>query len=123
MDESTTTNASQLQQIVDQERLRNQELLEANKALVEEFSKADTYEEQTQVAKNAICDILPSAIINMKQILGDNKNENTVGTRASLSKYVLETVLGGKLDKAGESAVGELLKKLAENDTKTETEA
>lgn len=101
-----------LQQALEAERVKNEQLAQANAALISEFSTAGTYAEQLEVAKKAIKDILPEAIKTVNEIIVNGESE---GVRANLSKWVLDSVLSGKLDKSTDGEVADMLRKLAEN--------
>jgi len=105
-------SAELLQQALEAERLKNEQLVEANRALVAEFSNAGSYAEQLEVAKKAIKEILPEAIKTVNEIIVSGESE---GVRANLSKWVLDSVLSGKLDKSADGEVADMLRKLAEN--------
>lgn len=109
--DAAPSTTSLLQQALEDERKRSQQLEANNKALVEEFSKADTYEDQLEIAKDAIAEILPMAISTTKSLIANG----TDSVRASLSRYVMETVLSGKLQQSSDTAVAGLLQALAEN--------
>jgi hypothetical protein len=66
--------------------------------LITEFNKADTYEDQLEIAKDAIAEILPMAISTTKSLIANG----TDSVRASLSRYVMETVLSGKLQSSSD---------------------
>lgn len=88
--------------------------VEAEKqALIAEFSKAGSYDEQMDIAKKAIAELLPAAIHSIAHLLANAESE---AVRSGLSKYVMETVLSGKLDDAGNTVVEGLLKQIAVND-------
>lgn len=106
-----TDSASLLQQALEAEQKKNQQLADANTALVQEFSDADSYSEQLDIAKKAIKKILPKAIETVNEILISGESE---GVRANLAKYVLDSVLTGKLDRDADGEVAGLLKKLTE---------
>lgn len=105
------TSATLLQQALEAERARSQQLETDNAALVEEFNKADTYEDQLEIAKEAIAEILPMAISTTKSLIANG----TDSVRASLSRYVMETVLSGKLQESSDRTVAGLLQALADN--------
>lgn len=110
--DTTDTSANLLQQALVAEQAKVQQLAQANRALIEEFSKADTYEEQLEIAKKAIKDILPKAIETVNELIISGESESV---RASLSKYVLDSVLSGKLDKSADNEIAGLLRLLADN--------
>jgi len=84
-----------------------------NAALRQEFAKAGTYEETVEVAKNAIADLLELSITTTKQLIASADSESV---RASLSKFVIDSVLTGKLDAKADASIADLIKKLADND-------
>ena len=112
--------ASELGKLLEKERNRVTELEANNRALVAEFSKADSYEDTLKIAREAIKDILPLAITTVKSLIASADSESV---RASLSKYVMDTVLSNKLDSGSNSDVADLLKNLAKNDPKFREEA
>lgn len=114
--DTNTNTTNLLQQALEAERLKSQQLDNANRALVQEFSKADTYEEQLEIAKKAIKDILPKAIETVNELIIDDATP--AGVRAGLSKYILDSVLSGKLDRSTDAEVAGLLMALRENDSK-----
>lgn len=105
-------SAQLLQQMLEEEQRRVTELENANRALVEEFSNAGTYEEQMEVAKKAIAEALPMAVQTIKQLLASADSDNV---RASLAKYVIGTVLDNKLGSGAQNDVRKLIEKIAAN--------
>lgn len=106
--------AELLQQTISSLQADLQREREAKEALIAEFSKAETYEEQVQVAKDAIAELLPEAVTTMKSLMANSDKD---AVRAGLAKYVFETVLSGKLQESGNKTVDELLRKLTEQPT------
>lgn len=112
MSTDNDTSTTLLQQALEAERNKSQQLANDKKALVEEFSKAGSYEEQLELAKKALKDILPKAIETVNELIISGESESV---RASLSKYILDSVLSGKLDKSTDAEVAGLLRALADN--------
>jgi hypothetical protein len=110
-EQKDNSNVSLLQQALEDERKRSKQLEEDNRALITEFNQADTYEDQLEIAKDAIAEILPMAISTTKSLIANG----TDSVRASLSRYVMETVLSGKLQSSSDKTVAGLLQALAEN--------
>jgi hypothetical protein len=110
-DQKDNSNVSLLQQALKDEQKRSKQLEEDNRALITEFNQADTYEDQLEIAKDAIAEILPMAISTTKSLIANG----TDSVRASLSRYVMETVLSGKLQQSSDKTVAGLLQALAEN--------
>jgi hypothetical protein len=110
-EQKDSSNVSLLQQALEDERKRSKQLEEDNRALITEFNQADTYEDQLEIAKDAIAEILPMAISTTKSLIANG----TDSVRASLSRYVMETVLSGKLQSSSDKTVAGLLQALAEN--------
>lgn len=105
--------ASELARLLEEERLKSERLAKDNQALKEEFAKAETYEETVEVARKGIANMLELAVTTAENLLLNAESESV---RASLSKYVIDTVVSGKLDAQPEGEIKNLLKKLAEND-------
>ena len=84
-----------------------------NTALQQEFAKADTYEETVEVAKRAIADLLELSITTTRILISSADSESV---RANLSKFVIDSVLSGKLDSNTDNSIRSLLSKLADND-------
>jgi hypothetical protein len=108
-EQKDSSNVSLLQQALEDERKRSKQLEEDNRALITEFNQADTYEDQLEIAKDAIAEILPMAISTTKSLIANG----TDSVRASLSRYVMETVLSGKLQSSSDKTVAGLLQALA----------
>lgn len=107
-----TGTVNLLQQALEAERIKSERLEIDKAALVAEFSKAGTYAEQLEIAKEAIKAILPTAIATLEDLIS---NANSESVRASLSKYVMDAVLSGSLDRNSDASVADLLLKLSEN--------
>lgn len=112
--------ASLLQQELENERNMREEAERANKALVEEFSKANTQDEVLEVAQKGIKDLLPTAIKTMRDLLNHSDSDSV---KAGLSKYITDTVLTHKIEGEGNSEIKELLKQLQDNDNKPQPAA
>lgn len=109
MSDQSTTSAELLQQALEAERQKSQSLAKTNAALIQEFGSADTYEEQLKIAKDAIKDILPTAIQTLNELIVSSDKDSV---RASLAKYVVDAVLSGKLDSDADSEVARMLREL-----------
>lgn len=107
--------ANMLQEELEKERKAREDAEAANKALVEEFAKANTPDEVLEVAQKGIKDLLPSAIGTMRHLLEYSESDSV---KASLSKYITESVLTHKVEGDGNNEIKELLKQLTDNDNK-----
>lgn len=101
--------AKMLQEQLDVTREELKRSEREKKALVAEFAAADTYEDTLRIAKEAIADMLGLAITTTKQLLANAESESV---RASLSKYVMDTVISGKLDDATDESLSKILQEL-----------
>jgi hypothetical protein len=112
--------ATELQRIIDEQRVINDQLTKDKNALAEEFAKAGTYDETVDVARKGIAEMLELAVTTAKNLLVNATSESV---QASMSKFVIETVISGKLDIQPEGEIKNLLKRLADNDPKFKEEA
>lgn len=101
-----------LQEALRAEQEKNKQLEEQKAALVAEFSNADSFDDQLEIAKNAIKDILPDAVHTLKYLIANSDKD---AVRGSLSKWVVESVLNGKLDRTSDKTTADLLKALTES--------
>lgn len=105
--------AAELQRIINEERAKSAELQSDMQALREEFANADTYDETVAVARKGIANMLELAVTTAERLLANATSESV---QSSMSKFVIETVLSGKLDAQPEGEIRELIKRLAGND-------
>lgn len=98
---------------LDKERMLREDAEAANRALIEEFSKAGTMDEVLEVAQKGIKDLLPIAIATMRNLLTSSDSDSV---RAGLSKYVTDTVLTHKVEGEGNKEIRDLIAGLAAND-------
>ena len=112
--------AHELQRIIDEQRAINVQLMQDKKALTEEFAKASTYDETVEVARKGIANMLELAVTTAERLLANATSESV---QASMSKFVIETVISGKLDMQPEGEIKNLIKRLADNDPKFKEEA
>ena len=106
--------ASLLNEELESERAKSAELERSKQALIEEFNKANTHDEVLEAAQKGIKDLLPKAILQMGHLLQYAESESV---RASLSKYITDTVITHKIEGEGTSEIKTLLKQLANNPT------
>lgn len=84
-------------------------------ALVQEFTKSSDPAATAETAKTAIKDMLPEAIIVMKDLM---QNSGTDGVKAGLAKFVLATALDKtKLEDETDGAIKRLLEQLGAEST------
>lgn len=84
-------------------------------ALVQEFTKTNDPAATAESAKGAIKDMLPEAIIVMKDLM---TNSGTDGVKAGLAKFVLATALDKtKLEDETDGAIKRLLEQLGAEST------
>lgn len=102
-----------LQEELENERKAREDAEATNRALIEEFSKANTHDEVLEVAQKGIKDILPDAITQIRHLV---KYSDSDSVRAGLSKYIVDTVLTHKVEGEGNSEIKELIRQLADND-------
>jgi len=98
------------------ERLRkkDEESTKTINALQQEFSQANDPEAITQVARKAIIDIMPVAIVQMKALIECAESESV---RASLSRFVIACGLDKtKFEDSNSESLAALVKELAKND-------
>jgi hypothetical protein len=97
---------------------KEDELDKTRKALQSEFAKATNPDDIANVDRNAIRDIMPDAVMQLKTLINYAESESV---RASLSKFVIATGLDkSKIEDGSSSDLNELLKQLAANDTPAE---
>lgn len=97
-------------------RLKKKEddLDNTRQALQQEFAKATNPDDIANVARNAIRDIMPDAVMQLKTLINYAESESV---RASLSKFVIATGLDkSKIEDASSSDLNRLLEQLAQND-------
>lgn len=112
--------AEMLKQAIEGQAATIKQLQDDKKALQEEFAKASTYDETVEVARKAIADMLELSITTMNEILANGEKE---AVRAGLAKFVVESVISGKLNNEPEGEIKNLIKRLAEGDEKFKQEA
>jgi hypothetical protein len=113
--------AAELQKALAEERARSTRLEADKKAIAEEFADAaGDYDKTIQAARNGIAGMLELAVTTAEQIL---VNGDTDSVRASMSKFVIEAVLSGKLEREVEGEIKSLIKRLADNDENFKQEA
>lgn len=113
--------ADALKQALEEQRLINERLQKDNKALAEEFANAGgDYEATVEVARKGLAGMLELAVTTAESLLLNAESESV---RASMSKFVIDTVISGKLDAQPEGEIKNLLKKLADNDEEFKTKA
>lgn len=98
------------------ERLRrkDEEQTRTIQSLKEEFTDANSPEAISQVARKAIIDIMPKAIIQMGLLIEYAESESV---RASLSRFVIACGLDpSKFEDKGSESLAALVKELAKND-------
>lgn len=100
--------AASLQQIIEQEREKRIEAENFAKALVEEFTSCNDFDEVRQKFREKIRDVAPRALINIVD-LADNAESESV--KASMNKWILEWAMSDKID-GGDSELKNLLKGL-----------
>lgn len=104
--------AKLLQQALDDARAEVEQVKREKEALVAEFANAETYEDTLRIAKDAIADMLSLAITQTKMLLANAESESV---RSGLAKYVIDTVVSGKLDRANDENISKLFDKLLED--------
>lgn len=112
--------ATELQRIIDEQRASYEQLVKDKNALAEEFAKAGTYDETVDVARKGIANMLELAVTTAERLLANATSESV---QASMSKFVIETVISGKLDQQPEGEIKNLIKRLADNDEKFKEDA
>jgi len=68
--------------------------MQDKKALTEEFARL-AYDETVEVARKGIANMLELAVTTAERLLANATSESV---QASMSKFVIETVISGKLD-------------------------
>jgi hypothetical protein len=106
-----------LQQEIERLRVKEEEQQKTINALKQEFTDANTSldpEAVAKVARKAIIDIMPKAIIQLGQLIEYAESESV---RAGLSKFVIACGLDkSKFEDVGTGSLAALVKELAKND-------
>lgn len=113
---SPEDSANILKQEIERLRTRERELEDSRKALQQEFAKANDPESVVKTAREAIRDIIPDAVIQLKTLINHAESESV---RASLSKFVISAGLDkGKFEDDSGSELKDLLAKLSQEPAK-----
>lgn len=116
---SMDETVNRLQEEVRKEREMREQLQADNKAIKEEFGKANNQEEAVEIARRFIEESLPEAIITMRSLMANSTSDSV---RSGLSKYVVDIVLHRKHEDSDTGGLKDLLKSLGA-DAPTESEA
>lgn len=117
MDDKVSENAAvNLQKIVEQERAKRIQAEEMSKALVEEFTGCNDFDDVRQKFKEKIKEIAPQALINVVELMNTAESESV---RSSLNKWVLEWTMNDKIDGTKDD-IANLLKELGKDKNATE---
>jgi sugar-specific transcriptional regulator TrmB len=106
---SMDETVNRLQEEVRKEQELRRQLEADNKAIKEEFSKANTAEEAVETARKFIEESLPEAIITMRSLMANSTSDSV---RSGLSKYVVDIVLHRKHEDSDTGGLKDLLKSL-----------
>lgn len=108
--------AAQLKIELEKERARIQQLQDDKDTLIAEFTNITNFDDaKAEVQKRVKDDLLPSALIQLDMLMNNADSESV---RASIAKWVAELVITGKVDTAGNSELGGILRGLQKNDKK-----
>jgi hypothetical protein len=108
-------SAKLLQQELARLQAKEEELEKTRKALQQEFSQANDPDEVANVARNAIREIMPDAVMQMKTLVNFAESESV---RASLARFIIATGLDkNKFEDGSNSDLKDLLKQLSANDS------
>lgn len=107
-------SAKILQEEMARLRAKEEELDNTRKALQSEFAAANDPDKVANAARNAIRDIMPDAVIQMKTLVNYAESESV---RASLAKFIIATGLDKtKFEDGSSSDLKDLLAQLTAND-------
>jgi sugar-specific transcriptional regulator TrmB len=106
---SMDETVNRLQEEVRKEQELRRQLEADNKAIKEEFSKANNAEEAVETARKFIEESLPEAIITMRSLMASSTSDSV---RSGLSKYVVDIVLHRKHEDSDTGGLKDLLKSL-----------
>lgn len=109
--------ASLLQQQIQVEKERADRAEAEKKAIYEEFSKAgDDKEKAIETARTFLASSLPDAILQIRHLMQTSESDSV---RASLSKFVVTSVLDHKLEDRENTELKALLTQLQQAPTAT----
>lgn len=108
MTDESKSAAINLQAIIDEERRKRQELEDANKALIEEFTSCNDFDDIRKLFKEKLKEVAPTAILNIVRLANYADSESV---QANLNKWILEWVMSDKID-GSTSEIATLLKDL-----------
>lgn len=87
--------AESLQDILDDERKRREEAEKNLKALVEEFTSCNDFDDVRKKFREKVAEIAPVALTNIIQLMNNAESESV---RAGLNKWVLEWAMSEKIE-------------------------
>lgn len=82
-------------------------------AIAQEFNQVSSVEQAQKLTLDKIAELVPKALTRIEYLMSNSSSD---AVQANLSKWAVDAVLSGKLDKDSGSELGKLMKKLAEND-------
>lgn len=112
-----TSAAIDLQQIIEEERTKRIEAENYTKALIEEFTSCNGFEEVRNKFREKIKEHAPAALVNIVNLANNAESESV---RANLNKWILDWAMSDKIDNSGSELNG-LLNELRKQPASTST--
>lgn len=119
MTDSSKEAVASLQAVLEEERQRRKEAEANTKALIEEFTSCNDFDEVRKKFKERIKDFAPQALSEMMSLCTTAESESV---RASMCKWFVEWAMSDKLDSSS-NEIGDLLKQLKRQPTSASSES